>query len=344
MHRALELAALGGPATRPNPQVGCVVADAAGNVLAEGWHQRYGGPHAEVNAVASLFARPDAPPDLRGLRVFVTLEPCAHHGKTPPCADLLICHGATEVVVATLDPNPLVGGRGVAKLRAAGCNVSVGLLETEARWLNRRFFTVQQERRPWVVLKWAQSADGFLTGPNARPRPITGEATRRLVHRWRTEEAVILVGAGTARTDNPRLDTRHWPGPAPMRVVLTGAQSLPADLWLLADGSPTLVYGPASTLPPPTADVAPVAVAANLPALPFLLSDLYVRGLQSVLVEGGAAVLNAFLTADLWDEIRILTNPALRLASGVAAPRVPTAAHCHATVCIGGDEIREYRR
>ncbi len=327
MRRALELAALGGAAVRPNPQVGCVIADAAGAVLAEGWHQRYGGPHAEVNAIRALLARPAAPPDLRGLRVFVTLEPCAHHGQTPPCADLLVHHGATDVVVATLDPNPLVGGRGAEKLRAAGCAVTVGLLEAEARWLNRRFFIAQQARRPWVVLKWAQSADGFLASAVPGPTAITGEATRRLVHRWRTEEAAILVGATTARLDNPRLDVRHWPGPAPVRVVLTGSQPLPPDRRVLTDGGAlTLTYDGATT------------------PLPAVLADLHARGLHSVLVEGGAAVLRAFLAADLWDELRVLTNPALRLGAGVAAPPVPAGAHLRASARVGRDEVREYQR
>lgn len=327
MRRALELAALSGPATRPNPQVGCVITDATGTILAEGWHQCYGGPHAEVNAVTALFARPDAPADLGGLRVFVTLEPCAHHGKTPPCADLLVRHGATDVIIATLDPNPLVGGRGAEKLRAAGCHVTVGLLEAEARSLNRRFFTAQQEKRPRVVLKWAQSADGFLAGPGGGPTPITGELARRLVHRWRTEEAAILIGANTARLDNPRLDARHWAGPAPVRVVLTGWQSLSADLQLFTDGgAPTLTYDGRAT---------PLAA---------ILADLHARGLHSVLVEGGVGVLNAFLEADLWDEIRVLMNPALTLGNGVPAPRLPASIERFAETRIDGDQVVEYRR
>ena len=328
MRRALAVAALGGPATRPNPQVGCVIAAPSGTILAEGWHQRYGGPHAEVNAVNALLARPDAPPSLAGLRVFVTLEPCAHHGKTPPCAELLIRHGATEVVVATPDPNPLVGGQGIARLRAAGCAVAVGLLADEARWLNRRFLCAQLYARPWVVLKWAQSADGFLADASGAATPITTEATRRLVHRWRTEEAAILVGAGTVRADNPRLDARHWPGPAPQRVVLSGAQPLPtaARIYAHGDGAPPLLYDSATTL------------------LSHCLADLHARGLQSVLVEGGAAVLNGFLQADSWDEIRVLTNQSLRLGAGVAAPRLPAEAQPFERTRIGPDAIAYYRR
>ena len=324
MRRALELAALGGAAVRPNPLVGCVITDAQGRVLAEGWHQRYGGPHAEVHALAALFKRPDAPASLAGLRVFVTLEPCAHQGKTPPCANLLAHHHATEVLVATTDPNPLVAGQGIERLRAVGCHVTVGLLGEEARWQNRRFFTNQQYQRPWVVLKWAQSADGLLAGPAGGPTPISGEATRRLVHRWRTEEAAILVGAGTARADNPHLDARHWPGPAPVRVVLTGQQPLPPTLHLLQPPQPALCY------------------AFDTP-LPALLADLYRREVASVLVEGGATVLRAFIAADQWDEIRVITAP-LRLMAGLAAPVLPPGVALQRTDHLGADEIRYYRR
>jgi diaminohydroxyphosphoribosylaminopyrimidine deaminase / 5-amino-6-(5-phosphoribosylamino)uracil reductase len=327
MRRALAVAALGGTAVRPNPLVGCVVADAAGRVLAEGWHKRYGGAHAEVNAVNALFATPNAPVSLAGLRVFVTLEPCAHHGKTPPCADLLIRHGVTEVIVAARDPNPLVAGRGIAQLLAAGCAVKEGVLEIDAQWQNRRFFTNQQLRRPWIVLKWAQSADGFIAGPDGGPTSISHELTRRLVHRWRTEEAAILIGAGTARNDNPHLDARYWSGPAPQRVVLTGAQSLPLNLHVLADRG-----------------ILPLFYDGRSPKLPAVLVDLLARGLSSVLVEGGATILNEFIKLDLWDELRVITAPALRLGGGVKAPQLPVTANLTALERIATDEVRYYRR
>lgn len=335
MHRALALAALGGGHTRPNPLVGCVIADAAtGAVLAEGWHERPGGPHAEVRAVAAL---PAARPTLAGCRVFVTLEPCAHHGRTPPCADLLIARGAEEVIIAHLDPNPLVAGQGVALLRAAGCRVTVGVLEAEARWLNRRFLSAHQRARPWVVLKWAESADGALAGADGRPVAITAEATRRLVHRWRTEEGAILVGAGTALADDPRLDARHWPGPAPVRVVLAGRRPLPPQLKLWQSGAPTLVYGATPVLA--LAEAVPGIAPTNLPAV---LADLHRRGLQSVLVEGGATVLRAFLANGLWDELRVLRNPSRRLPGGIAAPPIPVGAVLREQFGVAGDEVRCY--
>ncbi len=345
MRRALELAALGGTATRPNPLVGCVITDAATHhIRAEGWHQRYGGPHAEVNAIAAL------PPEasLTGLQVFVTLEPCAHHGKTPPCADLLIRRGATDVVVATLDPNPLVAGQGIARLEAAGCRVRIGLLEDEARWQNRRFLMNQMHQRPWVVLKWAQSADGHIAGPSRQPVAITSELTRRLVHRWRTEEAAILIGAATARTDDPRLDARHWPGPAPVKVVLAGAQAIPPTLRLLTDArAPVLIYGShqaIASLPTPSPHVTLTELPGDSTALPALLHDLHRRSIQSVLVEGGSAVLTSFLDSDFVDELRILTNPHLKLPDGVPAPVVPAQFAPYATEQIGPDFVTYYRR
>lgn len=342
MRRALALAELGGGQVRANPRVGCVVTEAAtGRVLAEGWHRAWGGPHAEAEALALL----PADFSLADTQVFVTLEPCAHHGKRPPCADLLIARGARQVVVATLDPFPLVAGQGVARLRAAGCQVRVGLLEAEARWLNRRFLSAHERGRPWVVLKWAESADGFLAGPDGAPVAITSEATRRLVHRWRTEEAAILVGAGTALADNPRLDARHWPGgPAPRRVVLTGRRALPPTLLLHApdpSGEPTLFYSVAGHAGQLANEQVP---AQTVPSLPALLADLRTHNLHSVLVEGGATVLRAFLAADLWDEVRVLRNPALRLGAGVPAPVVPLAAHLLEACAVAGDEVQVWGR
>ncbi|RZK52224.1 MAG: bifunctional diaminohydroxyphosphoribosylaminopyrimidine deaminase/5-amino-6-(5-phosphoribosylamino)uracil reductase RibD, partial [Hymenobacter sp.] len=199
MRRALDLAALGLGTTRPNPLVGCVVVGPDGTIIGEGYHQQYGGPHAEVNALA----RVENPELLRQSRVFVTLEPCAHHGKTPPCADLLIAHGVPEVIVCNDDPNPLVSGRGLEKLRAAGTKVSTGLLAAEGRVLNKRFFTFQEKKRPYIVLKWAESADGFLAGPHFQAVQISGPQAGLLTHKWRTEEAAILVGTRTALHDNP---------------------------------------------------------------------------------------------------------------------------------------------
>ena len=318
MRRALDLAALGLGYTRPNPLVGCVVVGPEGTIIGEGYHQQYGGPHAEVNALASVA---DAAL-LRESRVFVTLEPCAHHGKTPPCADLLIAHGVPEVIVCNDDPNPLVAGRGLAKLRAAGVRVSTGLLAEEGRWLNRRFFTFQEKQRPYLVLKWAESADGFLAGLHFQPVQISGPQAQLLTHKWRTEEAAILVGTRTALHDNPRLSAREWPGPQPTRVVIDKNLALPPSHHVLDGSQPTIIYTHRERASEPNLayvqlDFAPPATDL----LPAILADLYARQVQSVLVEGGPTVLTGLLEANVWDEIRVFRSPN-RLERGVAAPRL----------------------
>ena len=318
MRRALDLAALGLGTTRPNPLVGCVVVGPEGTIIGEGYHQQYGGPHAEVNALASV----ENQELLRQSRVFVTLEPCSHHGKTPPCADLLIAKGVPEVIVCNDDPNPLVSGRGLAKLRAAGANVSTGLLAEEGRKLNKRFFTFQEKKRPYVVLKWAESADGFLAGPHYQPVQISGPQAQLLTHKWRTEEAAILVGTRTALHDNPRLSAREWPGPQPVRVTLDKNLSLPPTHHLFDGSQPTLVYTHRHRASQPNLDYIALPIGVAEPdMLPAVLADLHARGINSVLVEGGPTVIGALLASDLWDEMRIFRSPK-RLERGVAAPRV----------------------
>ncbi|WP_420148514.1 bifunctional diaminohydroxyphosphoribosylaminopyrimidine deaminase/5-amino-6-(5-phosphoribosylamino)uracil reductase RibD, partial [Spirosoma sp.] len=215
MLRALELASLGRGHVSPNPMVGCVIVyepdgpNAEPRIIGEGWHQRYGDWHAEVNAIRSV--RPDDAHLLPEATVYVTLEPCSHWGKTPPCADLLIENRVKRVVCCNDDPNPLVAGRGFSKLRAAGISVETGLLAEQGRSLNARFFTFFEQKRPYVILKWAETTDGFIAGEGGQPVKISGELSHRLVHRWRSEEDAIMVGTNTARVDNPRLNIRLWP-------------------------------------------------------------------------------------------------------------------------------------
>ncbi|RTQ47561.1 bifunctional diaminohydroxyphosphoribosylaminopyrimidine deaminase/5-amino-6-(5-phosphoribosylamino)uracil reductase RibD [Hymenobacter gummosus] len=333
MRRALDLAVLGAHTARPNPMVGCVVADAAGRVVAEGWHEQYGGPHAEVNALN----RVPAAVDLGQCRVYVTLEPCSHFGKTPPCADLLIARGVRDVVVCNHDPNPLVAGRGLQKLREAGIRVRTGLLEAEGRWLNRRFFTVQEQNRPYLILKWAESRDGFVAGPNAQPVPISGPAAKMLVHRWRTEEQAIMVGTRTALNDNPQLNVREWPGPNPVRLVIDRSLTLPATHHLFDGAQPTVVY--TNKEQPDRDNLSFVTVPAQQPLLPAILDDLNERRIQSVLVEGGPALHTMLLEAGLWDEIRVLRSQHVRIGAGgvVAPPLSLTGLREHRV--IGPDEL-----
>lgn len=333
MRRALDLALLGAHTARPNPMVGCVVADAAGRVVAEGWHEQYGGPHAEVNALSRV---PEGV-DLGQCRVYVTLEPCSHFGKTPPCADLLIARGVRDVVVCNHDPNPLVAGRGLQKLRDAGIRVRTGLLEAEGRWLNRRFFTVQEQNRPYLILKWAESRDGFVAAAGGQPVAISGPAAKMLVHRWRTEEQGIMVGTRTALNDNPQLNVREWPGPNPLRLVIDRSLTLPATHHLLDGSQPTVVY--TNKEQPDRENLSFVTVPAQQDLLPAILDDLNARRVLSVLVEGGPALHALLLEAGLWDEIRVLRSRTVRIgAGGVVAPPLSLTG-LRETHVIGDDEL-----
>ena len=333
MRRALELALLGTGYTRPNPLVGCVVTH-QGRIIGEGWHQQYGGPHAEANALAAVADQSL----LRESRVYVTLEPCAHHGKTPPCADLLIEKGVPEVVICNEDPFPLVAGRGIEKLRAAGVRVESGLLAEEGRWLNRRFFTFQEKKRPYLVLKWAETADGFLAGKYFQPVQISCPQAGLLTHKWRAEEASILVGTRTALHDNPRLSVRDWPGPQPTRLVLDKNLSLPPTHNLLDGTQPTLVYTYRER--DSRENLAHVTLSEANDLLPQVIEDLHQRQMQSVLVEGGPTVLNALINAGMWDEIRVFRAPA-KLSQGIAAPRLGLSG-LRSRTDVGVDELFWY--
>ena len=333
MRRALQLASLGAPTTRPNPLVGCVITH-QGRLIGEGWHRQYGGPHAEVNALVAV----ENPELLREARVYVTLEPCAHHGKTPPCADLLIEKGVPEVVICNDDPFALVAGRGIEKLRAAGVQVETGLLAGEGRWLNRRFFTFHEKKRPYLVLKWAETADGFLAGRYFQPVQISGPQAGLLTHKWRAEEAGILVGTRTALHDNPRLNVRDWPGPQPTRLVIDKNLGLPPTHHLLDGSQPTLIY--TYRQPYHTANLDHVTLSEADDLIPQVLADLYQRQVQSVLVEGGPTVLNALLKVGLWDEIRVFRAPS-KLGEGIAAPRLGLSG-LRSVTNVGPDELFWY--
>ena len=294
MQRALELAQNGRGLVSPNPMVGCVI-ELGGSIIGEGWHQRYGAPHAEVNAVAAVADQTL----LSQATVYVTLEPCAHFGKTPPCADLLVRHAVRRVVVCNLDPNPLVAGKGLMRLRDAGIDVETGVLETQGLHLNRRFFKYMTQKLPYIILKWAQSADGFLAKNDRQPLKISNSLSHVLAHKWRTEEDAICVGTSTAQFDNPRLDARLWKGRNPARVVIDRQTRLPQTLNLFDNSQKTIVL---------TQEISHAT-----------LKTLYEQQVQSVLVEGGSQTLQAFIDLGLWDEIRCFQSPTL-LGAGVEAP------------------------
>ena len=316
MRRALQLARQGAGHTSPNPMVGAVIVAPDGTVIGEGWHRQCGEGHAEVNAVASV----KEVNLLKDSTIYVTLEPCSHYGKTPPCARLLIERGIPRVVVGTLDPFVKVAGRGVKKLQDAGIEVVVGVLEQECRDLNRRFMTAHTTGRPWVQLKWAQTADGFIAlPPNAGENPLrmSTPVTMRLMHRQRALCDAIVVGAATARIDNPSLTTRYWPGKSPLRVVLSHNLSIPDDLNLLTDGLPTIVYNSMKNETVGTVEYVKMDTSKPQP----WLEDLYRRGMTSVMVEGGTQVLQQMIDAGTWDEARIETSPR-RVGQGVTTPAI----------------------
>lgn len=352
MRRALELATLGRGHVSPNPMVGCVIVyhgpddgevPAEPRIIGEGWHQQYGDWHAEVNAVRSV--KPEDRHLLPDATVYVTLEPCSHWGKTPPCADLLIEHRVKKVICCNDDPNPLVAGQGFAKLRAAGITVETGLLADIGRELNARFFTSLEKKRPYIILKWAETADGLIAGENNQPVQITGSLSQRLVHRWRSEEDAIMVGTVTARTDNPRLNVRLWPGRNPVRVVIDKALALPETLHLFDGSQPTLRYTIKQDTPvaqTEKANLITVSLHADASAsfLVQLLGDLQERRIQSLLVEGGTKVVQSFLEAGLWDELRVFRSPRV-LGKGVKAPAVQ--GRFISREMVGEDELTTYQ-
>lgn len=325
MQRAFQLAEHGRGTVSPNPMVGCVLV-ARATIIGEGWHQHYGGPHAEVHAVRDAIKRGHTAL-LSEATAYVTLEPCSHFGKTPPCAGLLIEKKIKRVVIANDDPNPLVAGRGIAMLREAGIEVESGFLAAIGTKLNARFFTFFTKKRPYVILKWAETADGFIAGPDGSPIQISNKFSSIRVHRWRSEEDAILVGRQTALTDNPRLNVRLWHGSNPVRVVLDRALTLPPSLHLFDQTQPTIVYNYEKQTQtgemPERSAVQPTVAYARLKKsddeLHQVLTDLHNRKIQSVLVEGGAQVLQAWIQAGLWDEIRRCQGKDL-LGEGVKAP------------------------
>ncbi len=313
MNRAIELAKLGLGTTYPNPIVGCVIVH-QGKIIGEGWHQRAGEGHAEVRAIADVKNKQLLPE----ATAYVTLEPCAHHGKTPPCADLLIKHQLKRVVVAATDSNPEVAGSGLHRMIESGIEVVTGVMEQEAREMNRRFFTFMEKKRPYVVLKWAQTQDGFVARENYDSKWISNIHSRTLVHKWRTEEQAIMVGRNTALYDNPVLNARLWKGQDPIRVVIDRNLVLPNTLHLFQGTQPTRCYN--FTKNGVVGNTTFIALKREH-FLEQLMSDLYQQKIHSVFIEGGAGLLNQIMQADLWDEARIFTATAT-FGSGILAPKI----------------------
>lgn len=319
MRRCLKLAETGLGRVAPNPMVGSVLTK-GNRVIGEGFHAEYGKPHAEVNAIHSVCS----PQELRESTLYVNLEPCAHYGKTPPCADLIIESKIPRVVIAQQDPNPQVAGRGIQKLREAGIDVITGILEDEALELNRRFNTFHEKKRPYIILKWAMSADGYMDTVRKEAKNgifwISSPETKKLVHKWRAEEGAILIGKKTLEVDDPSLDTRAYFGQDPLRVVLVGDKTLSPQRKLLTDGRKTLIIGHKQETIESTAveffdtDLHDLSEAA--------LVALFQRGINSVIIEGGAFTLQHLLRERLWDEARIIES-GITLGGGLEAPKIP---------------------
>lgn len=318
MRRCLDLASMAEGHTSPNPMVGSVIV-CDGRIIGEGYHRKAGTPHAEVNAVESVTDKAL----LCRSTLYVNLEPCAHWGRTPPCAKLIIDSRIPEVVVGCVDTFSAVSGKGIEMMREAGVNVRVGVLEEECRRLNRRFFTYHEKRRPYIILKWAESADGYIdASPTSAQRPVwlTNDACRRLVHKQRTTEGAVVIGVNTALLDNPSLTPRMWKGAQPLRVIIDPRLRAPETLTLLSDELPTLILNAERD-----AELAPGKTLRRIDfgrgGVGAVLDELYRMQIQSIIVEGGSVTLRHFIDEGLWDEAWRYRGKAY-LADGVRAPRL----------------------
>jgi diaminohydroxyphosphoribosylaminopyrimidine deaminase/5-amino-6-(5-phosphoribosylamino)uracil reductase len=362
MYRCLELARLGAGYTTPNPMVGAVLVHEE-RIIGEGRHEEYGKAHAEVNCIGVV--KEEDGPMIPLSTLFVSLEPCSHFGKTPPCTDLIIKNKIPKVIIGCRDPFKEVDGKGIEKLKAAGIELEVGILENECRELNKRFFTFNILHRPYVILKWAQTGDGFIGASPQTPLPergasednktsrlfISNEYSNRLVHRWRSEEASLLVGTNTAMHDDPELTTRLWPGKSPIRLLVDMDLKLPSSLRIFNDASPTIIFNTkvhskesewlalglsAWSSHSPTLKTPIISERAGVRSLyyqvpnetslvPQILNALYQLKIQSVLVEGGARLLQSFIDEETWDEARVISNMQLTISKGLAAPKLENA-------------------
>lgn len=316
MRRCIQLARNGLCNAAPNPMVGAVIV-CDGKIIGEGYHIRCGEAHAEVNAIRSV----KETSLLKRSTIYVSLEPCSHHGKTPPCADLIIEKQIPRIVIGCQDPFSKVAGRGIQKLKDAGREVIVGVLEDECRHLIKRFITFHTLHRPYITLKWAESADGFidLCRTEGNPVILSTPLTSMLVHKKRAEHSAILVGTRTAKLDNPSLNVRNWYGRSPIRLVIDRKQSLSPTLHLFDGSVLTLVFTEHFQDALPNVEYLPINFQQDI--LPQIMQILYERGIQSLLVEGGSALLQSFIDAGLWDEAYVEESPR-SLISGVKAPEM----------------------
>jgi diaminohydroxyphosphoribosylaminopyrimidine deaminase/5-amino-6-(5-phosphoribosylamino)uracil reductase len=319
MRRCLELAIKTEGMTYPNPMVGCVIVH-KGIIIGEGFHLKAGGPHAEVNAINSVADKSL----LKEAVLYVNLEPCSHFGKTPPCAELIKSLGIPKVVVGTIDTSSKVSGKGIARLKSTGCEVITGIIDEECRWLNRRFFTFHEKKRPYIILKWAQSADGYIDNERSSkhrkgPYRITGNSERVLVHKWRATEQSILVGAGTIRNDNPKLNAREWFGQDPLKLILSRSGNLSGESEVFKNNGTIIVF--TENINSDIQGSGKVILKDCNRAAEEIACYLYRAEIESMFVEGGARTLGHFINCGLWDEARIFCGNSFILG-GVRAPEI----------------------
>lgn len=339
MHRCIDLARSGLGNTAPNPLVGSVIVH-NGLIIGEGFHEAYGGPHAEVNAVNSV----ENKELLKQSVLYVNLEPCSHTGKTSPCADMIVRHGIPEVAVGTTDPNPLVAGRGIQRLQNAGVKVTTGILESKCIDLNKRFITYHSKKRPFVILKWAQTCDGFIDvlrdGTELlQPTWISNEISRMMVHKWRSEEQSILIGTNTAAMDNPHLNVREWEGRSPIRMIIDRNLVLKPELNIFDNTSPTIIFN--SIKNEELDNTRYVKLGHNGNFIKSIMDYLYETGIQSVFVEGGRMLLESLIKEKLWDEARVFEG-LKRFGAGIPAPELPVDCNPE-KYCIQDDVLMIYR-
>lgn len=320
LKRCIDLALQGSGFVSPNPMVGSVIVH-DNLIIGEGYHMQFGKAHAEVNAINHVYKKYDNAQELlRNSTIYVNLEPCSHHGKTPPCADLIISNEIPRVVIGCRDPFDQINGKGIDKLKNAGTEVVENILTNDCLYLNRRFFTRIQKQRPYIILKWAQTLDGYFAPARGTQKWISAAASKLLVHRWRTEEDAVLVGKNTVLADNPRLNSREWIGKNPIRVIIDRRLELSADLSIFDQTQDTIIFNEKKTAIDGKIKYLEIENFDNY--LPQLIAyQLYLMDIQSLIIEGGAETLNLFLNAGLWDEARIFTG-SQNWGSGIKAPHI----------------------
>lgn len=356
MKRCLDLALLGLGKVSPNPMVGSLIIY-KNRIVGEGWHQKYGEAHAEVNAIIEALnyfnlkypnlKTENSNKAFQDSTLYVSLEPCSHFGKTPPCSDLILFHKIGSVVIGCKDSNPLVGGRGIEKLLSNGIPIRLGILEKECRYLNRRFFTSLEKKRPYIILKWAETQNRFMAPLPYRPYWISSELGKRLNHRWRTEEDSILVGKNTAILDNPRLSSRLWTGKNPKRILIDWNLETPQTQALYNKEAYTFIFnGKESKMDGQTQFI---QIENKEYLLQFLLFQLYLNNIQSTIVEGGAQTLQEFINFGLWDEVRIIRSSqdnipgsSQKEEKGLPSPLLPISSYLAEEITLGTDTLRTY--